>query len=117
MLFTRSRRKFLLQPVVVYCSLHEYNKTIDEATLDYIVSSPRKPPYKRKNSAYYAWNVTCCLRTRVHKSLPRSLLQPFIVYVLLNTIPRITRSRALQLILQLCALLMPQSKLHAISCV
>ena len=82
MLFTRSRQKSLMQPVVVYCLFHEKNKTIDEATLDYKVSSPHKPPYKCKNSACYAWNVTCCLHARVHKSLPRSLLQPFIVYYL-----------------------------------
>ena len=37
-----------------------------------------------KNSVRYAWNVTYCLRARVYncKSLPCSLLQPFIVYYL-----------------------------------
>ena len=47
-----------------------------------------------------------CLRIRVQKCLPRSLLQSFIVYCLAPC-RRITRLRALQLILQLCALLMP----------
>ena len=48
----------------------------------------------------------CCLHARVQKCLPRSLLQPFIVYCLAPC-PRITHSRALQLILQLCTLLTP----------
>ena len=38
----------------------------------------------------------CCLRARAQKCLPRSLLQPFIVYCLAPC-PRITRLRALQL--------------------
>ena len=39
----------------------------------------------------------CCLLARVQKSLPRSLLQPFIVYSLAPCMPRIMCLRALQL--------------------
>ena len=66
------------------CCLH---KTLNEVTLDYIVSSAFSQ--LNKNRARYARNVYAL----EYRNLPQSLLQPFIVYYLAPCLQLRTQGR------------------------